>query len=129
MSGSEIWLLTISVGLLYLLYRVVLKTPERVAGPTQLSVGHIEPPPERASHELVASESSLQEIVSGLAEFYGASAHPEALLNHPMFQEGVELLNQGGSSSKDLIAHYHGSSAIAACLALEAYARRSDLDD
>jgi len=130
MSGSEIWLLTISVGLLYLFYRVVLKTPENVAGRTQLGVAHIEPPSDRTSSALVASDaSSLQEIVSGLTEFYSTSAHPEALLNHPRFQEGVELLNQSGSSSKDFIAHYHGNSAVAACLALEAYARRSDVED
>src|SRR5262245_20947300 len=122
MNGSEIWLLTISVGLLYLFYRVVLKTPENSAAPRQLGVAHIEPSPDRTSPALVSSEaSSLQEIVSGLTEYYTASAHPEALLNHPKFQEGVELLNQGGSSSKDLIAHYHGSSAVAACMALEAY--------
>ena len=130
MSGYEVWFLAISVGLLYLFYRVVLNTPGRVAEPTRLDLSHTKPPGHNLSPEpAVTNPSSLREIVSGLTEFYSASSHPEALLNHAKFLEGIELLNRGGSSSKDLIAHYHGDSAIAACMALEAYARRSDGED
>jgi len=130
MSAYEVWLLAISVGLLYLFYRVVLNTQGRAAEPTRLDLSHTKPPGHNPSPEpAVTNPSSLPEIVSGLTEFYSASSHPEALLNHAKFLEGVELLNRGGSSSKDLIAHYHGDSAIAACMALEAYARRSDGED
>ncbi|HEU0007951.1 MAG TPA: AAA family ATPase [Terriglobia bacterium] len=130
MSGSEVWLLTISLGLLYLLYRVVLKAPGKTAEPTKLDLFHTEPPPHSWTPEPVAPDPSLtQEIVSGLAEYYRDSAHPEALLNHAKFLEGVELLNRGESSSKDLLVYYHGDNAVAACMALEAYARRSDGED
>jgi ATP-dependent Clp protease ATP-binding subunit ClpC len=125
---SEAWLLPVFFALLYLLYRIAFKAPGKVRQPTILldstdsqSVRH-NPVPKPVAPD----PSSIHELASELTEYYNDSAHPDALLSHPKFLKGVELLNGGGYSSQDLIAYYHGDRAVAGCMALEAYARRSD---
>jgi ATP-dependent Clp protease ATP-binding subunit ClpC len=113
-----------------LLWAVTSKRRRKALEPTKLDLSSSpstrnSPTPEPAA----ADPSFLRELVTDLTEFYKESAHPEALLNHPKFLEGVELLNRGGYSSQDLIAYYHGDRAVAACMALEAYARRTDPED
>jgi len=130
MSESEVLSIGILIGLLFLFWAVSAKRRGKTTKPTTLDLS----PSQSASHsptsEPVAVDPSfLRELASGLTQYYKDSAHPEALLNHPKFQEGVEHLNRGGYSSQDLITYYHGDHAVAACMALEAYARRTDQED
>ena len=129
MGGTEVLSSAILFGLLYLLWRVVLK--ERgAARPTKLDLSHSQLPHQKPAPQPVRPDpSSLYELASTLSEYYQHSAHPDALLSQPRFIEGVELLNSGGYSSDDLITYYHGDNAVLACMALEAYARRADRED
>jgi ATP-dependent Clp protease ATP-binding subunit ClpC len=130
MRGTEIIYVSILGGLLFWLWWKFIRNRHNAS----LELTRLELPQTRASlpSSEQASEQQLEPdrllpytLASELVDYYQGTSHPDALLAHPRFVEGVELLNSGGYSIQDLIDYYHGSSAVAACMAMEAYARRS----
>ncbi len=130
MSGIEVFYLAIFGGLLYLLWQIARKPRETPQKLTSLDLSPTPPSDSETSQQPLGPDLSLPyTLASTLTDYYQKSAHPDALISHPNFVEGVELLNRRGYSSQDLIAYYHGDNAVAACMALEAYARRSTEED
>jgi ATP-dependent Clp protease ATP-binding subunit ClpC len=68
----------------------------------------------------------IYRIAEKLNEFFQQTAHPSDLLNHELFEKGVNLLNPDRYETADLISYYRGDNPLIACMALEALARRTD---
>ena len=130
MSGTEIFFLGLFLGLLYLLWQITRNSQQAPPKLTKLDLPRTQPSEHEIPKQSVKPDLSLPyTLATSLNEYYQNSAHPEALLNHPKFIEGVKLLDRGGYSNQDLIAYYHGDNAVAACMAMEAYARSSSGED
>ena len=130
MSGTEIFFLGLFFGLIYLLWQITQKPQKIPPRLTKLDLPRSQPSDHETTKEPVKPDLSLPyTLATTLNEFYQNSAHPESLRWHPKFMEGVELLNRGGYSNQDLISYYHGDNAVAACMAMEAYASRSSGED
>jgi len=70
--------------------------------------------------------TTIPAVLQALQKVFDDASHPTTLLVHPLFQHGVRLLNDGGTSTEELLRMYTGPTVLPACLALEALAQRSD---
>ncbi|MBM3788756.1 MAG: AAA family ATPase [Acidobacteria bacterium] len=68
-------------------------------------------------------EKELYRLSEELVTYYQASAHPEDLLKHSAFLQGIGLLV---GRPAELVRYIQGDNAILACMALEATSRRED---
>ncbi len=75
---------------------------------------------------LLPDQAKLYAIAADLHAFFGQSAQPSELIEHPDFVRGVELLNSADYSSERLLEYYTGDNQILSCLALEALCQRRD---
>lgn len=67
-------------------------------------------------------------LVRTLEEFFNATTHPRQLLGDKTFLRAVELARAGGETTFSLLAGANGYDALAACMSLEAVARRKGED-
>jgi len=71
----------------------------------------------------------LYQIAESFSGFFNDSAHPSDLLDNSMFQKGIDYLNGGDYTTRNLLDYAEGDNPIIACMALEALARRTDDED
>ncbi|HEY0005078.1 MAG TPA: AAA family ATPase [Pyrinomonadaceae bacterium] len=76
-----------------------------------------------------ADTDAIYIIASRLEEFYNQSSYPTDLLANEEFRRGVDLLSNPLYTMEDLLFYYRSVNMLAACMALEALARRSDPQD
>jgi ATP-dependent Clp protease ATP-binding subunit ClpC len=65
-------------------------------------------------------------LVRAAEEFFNATTHPRQLLNNESFLRAVGVARAGRETTLSLLANGNGYDALAACMSLEAVARRGD---
>lgn len=76
-----------------------------------------------------AGESGpLYKIAESLQGYFDQSAHPKDLTTHPEFERGVKLLLADKYSTADLLNYTAGTNGVICCMALEAMARRDNIE-
>jgi ATP-dependent Clp protease ATP-binding subunit ClpC len=81
--------------------------------------------PETPPAQNLEAGAELYRIAADLAAFHRESARPSELLGHAEFERGVRLLSGTPWTAEALLGYYCGESAVIACIALEALARRT----
>jgi len=68
-------------------------------------------------------------VAADALDHFNQSAFPSDLLKDGAFEKGVELLQSGRFSNRDLLTYYDGDNAVISCMAMEAMARRTNGSD
>jgi len=125
---SEFIYLLIGVVLGFLIHVVSLRMRNAAEDESETNEASREPPEPNTETKppKVDDRKAIYRIAEKLSEFFQQSAHPSDLLNHELFEKGIEQLNHGRYTTDDLIAYYRGDNPLIACMALEALARRTD---
>jgi uncharacterized protein YdbL (DUF1318 family) len=81
-----------------------------------------------ASSESTEEAADASTLVRGAEEFFNATMHPRELLTNDTFLRSVEVARTSTDSTFALLASAAGYDALAACMSLEAVARRKGED-
>lgn len=87
--------------------------------------------PDAVAESVRATEEALDAatLVHGAEEFFNATTHPRELLGNDIFLRSVGLAHAGADTTFALLAAANGYDALAACMSLEAVARRKGEDE
>jgi ATP-dependent Clp protease ATP-binding subunit ClpC len=88
-----------------------------------------EPDAAAESTQTPAEELDALALARTLEEFFNSTTHPRELLGDDAFVRAVELARSGGETTASLLAGSNGYEALAACVSLEAVARREGEDE
>jgi len=112
MSG---FLAFLAVGVIALIIGIIIGRAMGAGGESTLAEG-----------ESAEGDDDLYALAQSLGEFYEAAPYAAEFLGHPVFEQGVRRLCDESVTVDTLLGYYNGNSAILACMALEALARRKD---